>query len=122
MVADLSFTDLYKALNLSTGARLPQNPVGQATLSLTRPFGHARYSYGLRWRIVGSDGNDAYFVPPPLSGTYDAFDSLDAFVRYKLAPQAVLTLRGFNLGDEHAAPIFGYPLPGRRLFVELATQ
>ncbi|MBC5800894.1 MAG: TonB-dependent receptor [Candidatus Eremiobacteraeota bacterium] len=122
VIADLSFTDLYKALNLSTGARLPQNPVGQATLGLMRPFGRDRYSYGLRWRIVGSDGNDATYVPRPLTATYDAYDSFDAFVRYKLAPQTVLTVRGFNLGDEHAAPIFGYPLPGRRLFVELSTR
>ncbi|MDQ2909142.1 MAG: TonB-dependent receptor [Candidatus Eremiobacteraeota bacterium] len=122
VVAHLSYTDLYKALNLSSGARLPQNPVGQATLALTRPFGTDRYSYGLRWRIVGSDGNDAANVPPPLSGTYDAYDSFDAFVRYKVAPRAILTVRGFNLGDERAAPIFGYPLPGRRLFVEFSTQ
>ncbi len=122
IVADLSFTDIYKALNLTTGARLPQNPVAQATLGLMRPFGRDRYSYGLRWRIIGSDGSDAANVPPPLSGTYDAYDSFDAFIRYKLAPQAVLTVRGFNLGDEHAAPIFGYPLPGRRLFVEVSTR
>ncbi len=122
VVADVGFTSLYKALNLSTGARLPQNPVGQATLGIMRPFGRDRYSYGLRWRIVGSDGSDAANVPPPLSATYDAYDSFDAFLRYKLAPQAILTLRGFNLGDEHAAPVFGYPLPGRRLYVELSTR
>jgi len=122
VVADLSFTNLYRALNLSTGARLPQNPVAQAIVGLMRPFGRDRYSYGLRWKIVGSDGSDAEYVSPPLSGTYDAYDSLDAFVRYKVAPQAILTLRGFNLGDEHAVPVFGYPLPGRRLFVELSTR
>ncbi len=122
VVADLSYTNLYKALNLSSGGRLPLNPVGQAALRLTRPFGHKRYSYGLRWRIVGSDGSDAANIAPPLFGTYDAYDSLDAFLRYKLAPQAVLTVRAFNLGDEHPAPVFGYPLPGRRLFVELSTR
>ena len=122
LIADLSFTDMYQALDVTTGARLPQNPVGQAVAGITHPFANDRYSYGLRWRIAGSDGADAANVPPPLTGTYDAFDSLDAFVRYKLAPTAIVSVRGFNLGDDHAAPIFGYPAPGRRLYVELSTR
>jgi outer membrane receptor protein involved in Fe transport len=86
----------------------------------------------LRWRIVGDDGDDAGSVPAieqengqPANATettYDANDSVDAFLRYKLAPRAIISIRGFNLTDEHNAPIFGYPAPGRRLYVELATQ
>ena len=122
LVVDLAFTDIYRALDVTTGARLPQNPVGDAILGITRPFEASRYSYGLRWHVVGSDGGDAANVPPPLVGSYDAFDTLDAFVRYKLAADAIVSVRGFNLGDEHAAPIFGYPAPGRRLYVELSTR
>jgi outer membrane receptor protein involved in Fe transport len=82
-----------------------------------------RFNYGLRWDIVGSDGDDrANVTPAPLSATYDAYDSLDAFLRYKLASNAIVTVRGFNLGNEFAAPIFGYPAPGRRLYVELSTR
>jgi len=43
-------------------------------------------------------------------------------VRYKLAKDAILSLRGFNLGGEQNAPVFGYPTPGRRFYVELATH
>jgi len=75
-----------------------------------------------RWTIVGSDGDDTTSVAPPLTGRYDAFDSLDAYVRYKLAKDAILSLRGFNLGGEQNAPVFGYPTPGRRFYVELATH
>lgn len=122
VVANLSFTDIYQALNLTTGGRLPQNPVGQVILGITHPFSNDRYSYGARWRVVGSNGNDAANVPPPLVNSYDAYDTLDGFFRYKLAPGAVLSVRGFNLGDSHDAPIFGYPAPGRRFDVELSTR
>jgi outer membrane receptor protein involved in Fe transport len=61
-------------------------------------------------------------VVPPLTATYDAYDTLDAFVRYRIDSKAIVTLRGFNLGNEYAAPIFGYPAPGRRVSVELSTH
>jgi len=121
VVAEASFTDLYRALDLRTGARLPHEPNGSATFSLMRPFGGDRVSYGVRWGIVGSDGDDKASVHP-LGAEYDAYDTLEGFVRYRVAPDAVLTLRGFNLGDEHYAPVFAYPAPGRRLYVELSTH
>jgi outer membrane cobalamin receptor len=30
-------------------------------------------------------------------------------------------VRGFNLGNQQYAPIFGYPAPGRTVYVELST-
>lgn len=123
VVAEASFTDLYRALDLTTGGRLAHNPVGRATLSIAHPFSNDRVAYGFRWTIVGSDGDDnTTSVAPPLTGRYDAYDSLDAYVRYKLAKDAILSLRGFNLGGEQNAPVFGYPTPGRRFYVELATH
>jgi len=121
-VADASFTDLYRAVDLSTGARLPRQPVGQGVLGISRPFGPDRFAYGARWTVVGSDGDDAANVPPPLVGTYDAHDSLDAYARYRFAKDVILTARGFNLGNERYVPIFGYPAPGRSVFLELSTQ
>jgi vitamin B12 transporter len=122
LVADVSFTDIYKALDLATNTRLPQNPVGQASLGVTRPFARDRYSYGFRWHVVGSDGDDAASVAGPLTSSYDAYDTLDAFVRFAFTPQAVVSLRGFNLGNEQYAPVFGYPAPGRRIYLELSTR
>jgi outer membrane receptor protein involved in Fe transport len=121
LVAEASFTDLYLARNLVTGARLPRNPAGSATLSLTHPFAQERLAYGLRWGIVGSDGEDKANVSP-LGSEYDAYDSLDAFVRYKFAREAIVSLRGFNLGNEAYAPVFAYPASGRRVYVELSTR
>ena len=124
LVADLSFTDLYRAEDLSLGSRLPREPGGQATLGVSRAFGRDRLAYGARWTIVGGDGEDANpaNVPPPLVNSYDAHDSLDAYLRYRFSKDVILSARGFNLGDERYVPIFGYPAPGRRLYLELSTQ
>ncbi len=122
LVLDASFTSLYKAIDLSTGARLPRNPVGQGALALTHPFQNGPAAYGVKFRVVGSDGDDVANVTRPLTATYDAYTSLDAYVRYKLSPQAIVSLRGFNLGDDREAPIFGYPNQGRRFAVELGTR
>jgi vitamin B12 transporter len=122
LIADANFTDLYRALDLTTGARLPRNPVGQASAGLTRPFGATRMSLGLRFGVVGSDGDDAANEPPPLVGRYDSYTSIDAYVRYKLSRDGILSVRGFNLGNDREAPIFGYPNVGRRIVVELSTR
>ncbi|MBD5635485.1 MAG: TonB-dependent receptor, partial [Candidatus Eremiobacteraeota bacterium] len=59
LVAEASVTNLYRALDVTTGARLPSEPVMQTSLTLAHPFtGAERFSYGLRWGIVGSDGTD----------------------------------------------------------------
>jgi vitamin B12 transporter len=119
MVTDLSVTDVYRALDLTTLNRLPRNPVMQASLGLTRPFGTGRFAFGARARIVGSDGDDAFGVGPY---SYDAFTTVDAYVRYKLAKSAIVSLRAKNLGDERYAAVAGYPAPGRALFLELSTR
>jgi len=122
LVLDASFTDLYKAINVVTDARLPRNPVAQASLALTHPFESGRVAYQVRFRAIGSDGDDRANVSPPLTGSYDASSSLGAYIRYKLSAQAILSLRGFNLGTDREAPIFGYPNVGRRFVFELSTR
>ena len=121
LTVSASYTDLYLAIDQLTGARLPQNPVGQTTLALAHPFGNTKFEYGLTWVVVGSDGDDAANVSP-VESTYDAYSTLSAYVRYRLAPQAILSVRGFNLGNQQYAPIFGYPAPGRTVYVELSTR
>ena len=108
---EAGYTDLYLAFDQVTGARLPQNPVGQATLSLTHPFGNGPFAYGLTWVIVGSDGDDTANASP-VAQTFDAYNTLNAYVRYKIAPHALLTLRGLNLG-QHAVRA-GLRVPGTR--------
>lgn len=123
VVVEANYTDLYRALDLTTGARLPRNPVGQASISLRHAMtARDRVGFELRYGIVGSDGDDAANRTGPAAGTFDAYDSLDANLHVRIARDAVLTLRGTNLGDTRAAPIFGYPAPGRRFAVELSTR
>ena len=123
VVVEANYTDLYRALDLTSGARLPRNPVGQASISLRHPLAaRDRVGFDLRYGIVGSGGDDAANRTGPASGTFDAYDSLDANLHVRVARDAVLTLRGANLGNTHGAPIFGYPLPGRRFAVELSTR
>ena len=121
LAIEAGYTDLYLAFDQVTGARLPHDPVGQMTLALTHPFGNTKFAYGLNWLVVGDDGDDAQNVSP-LTAIYDSYNTVDAYIRYRLAPHAILTVRGLNLGNTQYAPVFGYPAPGRRAYVELSTR
>jgi len=50
------------------------------------------------------------------------YTRIDAYARLRLAPHALLSLRGNNLGNERYAVIAGYPLPGRAFFLDLSTR
>ena len=58
----------------------------------------------------------------PEPNSFDAYTDADAYLRYRIAKGAILSLRLQNAGDERYAPIYGYPAPGRTFFVELATR
>jgi outer membrane receptor protein involved in Fe transport len=115
--ANASVTDLYRALDTSTGARLPATPPIVATLGLERPFDGGALAGGVRLRVVGPTPNDG---PQPF--LYDQYTYTEAYVRYRFAPTAILTLRARNLGDARYMPIYGYPAPGRTFEIELATR
>jgi vitamin B12 transporter len=121
-LGELGYTDLYRALDLVTYARLPRAPVGQLTAGITKPFGPSRVAYAVHFTSVGSDGDDAANIPPPLTARYDAYTSLDAYLRYRAGPSSIVSLRGFNLTNDREAPIFGYPGVGRRFALEVSTR
>ena len=119
----VSLTDLYRALDTTTGLRLPDTPPITATLTIERPFDGGHFAFGAAVNLVGSSPD----VPnpnggPPLADPYDAYTIGNAYVRYRVSARAVLTLRGQNIGNATYAPIFGYPAPGRSLQLELATR
>jgi vitamin B12 transporter len=121
--ATASLTDVYRALDTTTGIRLPSTPPIVATLGLERGFDGGALAFGANVHIVGSSPD----VPNPAGGPsladpYDAYTAASAYVRYELAPHAVLTVRSVNVGNAAYAPIFGYPAPGRTLQLELATR
>ncbi|HEX3549238.1 MAG TPA: TonB-dependent receptor [Candidatus Elarobacter sp.] len=121
--ATAGITDVYRALDTSTGLRLPNTPPIVATVGLERAFDGGPFAAGVRVRVVGSSPDVPNYVGgPPYADPYDAYTSADAYVRYRVLPAAILTLRARNLGDERYAPLFGYPAPGRTFEVELATR
>jgi vitamin B12 transporter len=119
-VADVGITDLFRASDDVSGARLRRIPVTRTTLGLTHPFGNGRLAFGARGLVVGSSYDNGSTLP--ITGVLDAYANIDAYVRYKAAPEAIFTVRVLNAGDEHAVPIYGYPAPGRRLQFELSTH
>jgi vitamin B12 transporter len=116
-------TNLYRALNTSTGVRLPSTPPIVATLGIERPFDDGRLAFGAHVRVVGSTpdvpnyGGGTAFADP-----FNGYTAADAYVRYAVSKSAILTARSQNVGDQRYAPIFGYPAPGRTFQVELATR
>jgi vitamin B12 transporter len=112
-----SVTDIYRALDTSTGVRLPNTPPVVATVGLERGFDGGPLAFGFRARVVGSTASDG-----PEPNSYDAYTAADVYLRYRLAKSTIVSFRLQNAGDERYAPIYGYPAVGRQFFVELATR
>jgi vitamin B12 transporter len=115
--ATASVTNVYRALDTSSGLRLPNTPPVLATLGLERSFDGGPIAFGARVRVSGSIAGDG-----PQPNPNDAYTVADAYVRYRVAPAGILTLRVRNLGNERYVPIYGYPAPGRTVSVELSTR
>lgn len=119
----LNLTDLYRAQDLRTGARLTgRGPVLSANLEVGyngAPHGLIE-SAGLLTRNLGArgaiDASIAQYLNPV------AYTRLDAYLRVRLSSDVVLSLRGQNLGDERYSEVPGFPAPGRALFAELSTR
>lgn len=116
-------TDLYRAEDVDTQTRLPNDPVFAANLRLdytARSTVNLVDSAGVSIRMAGNRG----FVDPtlPLFDQPAAFTSVDAYARFRAGRNVLLSLRGYNLGNERYAAVAGYPLPGRSFIVELSTK
>ncbi len=119
--ASLSVTDTYRALDLSnTAARLSMTPTFTGTLTLDHAIGKGAFGFGAVAQIFGGPHLEGVAPYQTLNG--DAPTTVDAYLRARLAPNTLLTLRARNLGDEHYQSIIGYPAPGRTFYVELATR
>ena len=122
MIAEASVTDVYRALDLGQMTRLPRNPVFQAVLGLNHPFGGANLAYGVNTAVVGSTFAPADAPFGSRGNLYDAYSTLDAYLRVKLDRNAIVSLRVRNLGDQRYAPVAGYPALGRTFQAELSTR
>jgi outer membrane receptor protein involved in Fe transport len=77
-------------------------------------------SLGVSMRLAGDRGfvdrTAALFDQPA------AFTSVDAYARLRASENLLVTLRGYNLGNERYAAVAGFPLPGRSFIIELSTK
>ena len=124
--ANASVTNLYRAVDTSTGLRIPNTPPIVATLGFERPFDGGPIALGARVRVVGANAD----VPNPngdplaaaLPDPFASYTVADAYIRYRIARGAIATLRTANLGGTRYVPIYGYPAPGRTVTFELSTR
>jgi len=114
--AQLSVTDEYRALqygNALPAIRLPYRPVISGTLD----FGYT----GAATSTLASAGAIARSVGA-MSGNSGDYTTVDAYVRLRLAPHRLLSLRVYDIGAKRYEEVDGYPMPGRTVTVELSTR
>jgi vitamin B12 transporter len=112
--SSLALTDTYRALDLTgTAMRLARRPVIASDLTLE--YANARHG------VLDAAGFLAHVVGP--HDTPDTeYTRVDAYVRFRAAPAALVSLRVFNLGDARYADVSGFPMPGRSFALELSTR
>jgi outer membrane receptor protein involved in Fe transport len=105
----MNLTDLYRAQNLDTQSRLPNDPVLTANLSLD--YAGAG--------LVQAAGASVHSAGPHGAG---AFTRADAYLSLRAAPNVLFTLRGYNVGNARYEAVSGFPMPGRTFAFELSTH
>jgi outer membrane cobalamin receptor len=110
-------TDTYRALAYNAGApaaRLFHVPVFALSVDLgyTGPQSAPLAAAGVVAHTVGAldtmgDGD---------------FTTLDAYVRLRVNPRALLSLRAYDLGNKRYEEEAGYPMPGRSFALEVSTR
>jgi len=120
--ATLNATDLYLAQDLDTQTRLPNDPVFSLNLGLVYRGGARAWlsEAGISERAIGARG--AVDPAQPLFYQPAAYSDLTAYTGFRLASKMLLTIRGYNLGNERYAEVSGYPMPGRTFAVELTAK
>ncbi len=103
-----NITDLYRAENLDTHVRLPDDPVLTANLGLDYAGDGFVQSFGASVHSAGAHGPAAY-------------TRADAYLSVRAAPHALFTLRAYNFGNERYQAVSGFPMPGRTFAFELST-
>ncbi len=130
--AALDVTNLYRAEDLDAQTRISgRGPAVAATLSLAYAAPPSGRFDGLG--ILATTQGQRGVLDPALPAFEQpvGFTRIDAYAGYRLAPKLILTLRGYNLGnerysqigtyDEASAPYYAYPMPGRSFVLELRT-
>jgi outer membrane receptor protein involved in Fe transport len=121
--ATLDVTNLYRAQDLDTNARLPgRGPVFAVSLGLryAAPPASRFDGFGILAHTQGPQENaDPFLAPQYAVYQPSTFTQVDAYAAYRLTPNLLIALRGHNLGNDRYAIYAGYPLPGRSFTLEL---
>jgi outer membrane cobalamin receptor len=122
----LNVTNLYRAQDLDTNSRLPgRGPVFAVGLGLryTAPPASRFDGFGIVTQTQGpQESADPYLSPAFAVYQPSTFTQVDGYIGYRVTPRLLLTLRGYNLGDDRYALYAGYPMPGRSFAVELRSR
>lgn len=119
--AHLSITDLYRALDQTPGSATQNSRLGSAGPVFTI-VNELAYQ-GNENAAIESAGISARNHGGQVSfGTTAPYTRIDGFVRFRLGHKALLSLRGYNLGNDAIQDQPGYPQPGRSFILELSTH
>ena len=119
MYARLNVTDLWRAVDTASNLRI--SAAGPTfSISALLGFHGTPQSVFESWGLVADSRGAQYyaFSPDPAPG----YTRLDAFVRFRLAANRLLSLRLYNLANHRISDIPGYPEPGATFLLELATR
>lgn len=115
--ARFNLTDVYRAADLTAAEqRLPRRPVIVSNVELAYA-GAPRAFLSAAGIVAHSVGLNA----DPF-GSAQPYTRVDAYARLRIAPQALLSLRVYDLGGERYQESGGFPMPGRSFGVELSTR
>jgi vitamin B12 transporter len=124
--ADLQVVNLYRAQDLDTDSRLPgRGPVFNVSLALKYvPPATSRFDeFKVVARTQGPQEAPDPFLPAAYAVYQPAtFTTVDAYAGYRVTPQLVVVLRGYNLGNDRYAIFAGYPMPGRSFAFEVHSR
>jgi vitamin B12 transporter len=116
IAARFNLTDTYRAFAYNPGvaaARLPDRPVFASSLDL----GYT----GQQGSVLAAVGAVAHTVGL-LTGGAGNYTTVDGYVRLRVGPQALLSLRVYDFGNARYEDVSGYPMPGRTFTAELSTR
>ncbi|MBV9148889.1 MAG: TonB-dependent receptor [Candidatus Eremiobacteraeota bacterium] len=119
MYAHLNVTDLYRAVDTATNLRVSAaGPIFSVNALLG--FRGTPQSVFESWGLIADTRGAQYYAFSP--GPAPGYTRLDAFVRFRLAANRLLSLRLYNLANHRISDVPGYPEAGTALLIELATR
>lgn len=123
IVTSLDLTNLYKAQNTDTNARISgRGPVLRAALALDYTGAGEAFVANAGLSVRNESARGPVDFTQPIFAQPAAYSRVDAYLALHAGRNALVTLRGYDLGNERYAEIGTYPMPGRAFAIELSTK